>query len=96
MKYGKHTRVAFFLLLLLPLVQVIFSFTFANKSAAIKTVNKSIHKFSKKKKTSPYALRGRDSLGLLEVPIDPIKNSIHIMYMTSRAQLNACVEEFKS
>ena len=50
MKYGKHTRVAFFLLLLLPLVQVIFSFTFANKSAAIKTVNKSIHKFSKKKK----------------------------------------------
>ena len=49
MKYGKHTRVAIFFLLLLPLVQVIFSFTFANKSAAIKTVNKSIHKFSKKK-----------------------------------------------
>ena len=95
MKYGKHTRVAIFFLLLLPLVQVIFSFTFANKSATIKTVNKSIHKFPKKK-TSPYALRGRDSLGLLEVPIDPIKNSIHIMYMTSRAQLNACVEEFKS
>lgn len=95
MKYGKHTRVAIFFLLLLPLVQVIFSFTFANKSAAIKTVNKSIHKFSKTK-TSPYALRGRDSLGLLEVPIDPIKNGIHIMYMTSRAQLNACVEEFKS
>ena len=95
MKYGKHTRVAIFFLLLLPLVQVIFSFTFANKSAAIKTVNKSIHKFSKKK-ISPYALRGRDSLGLLEVPIDPIKNRIHIMYMTSRAQLNACVEEFKS
>lgn len=96
MKYGKHTRVAIFFLLLLPLVQVIFSFTFANKSAAIKTVNKSIHKFSKKKKTSPYALRGRDSLGLLEVPIDPIKNGIHIMYMKSRAQLSACVEEFKS
>lgn len=79
-------------------MQVIFSFTFANKSVAIKTVNKSVHKFflRKKKKTSPYALRGRDSPGLLEVPIDPIKNSIHIMYMTSRAQLNACVEEFKS
>ena len=57
MKYGKHTRVAIFFLLLLPLVQVIFSFTFANKSAAIKTVNKSIHKFSKKKEPhlTPYA-----------------------------------------